>query len=66
MLATSRFPRAAAVIEILALAELFRTAAAGLEALTESGPGGEPAALRVAAHELVRTTVGELEGQVSL
>jgi len=66
MLATSRFPRAAAVIEILALAELFRIAATKLDALAEDAGKYEPTTLRRTAHGLVRTTVGELEGQVSL
>jgi len=66
MLATSRFPRAAAVLEILALAELFRSTAAGLDALAEKAWRYEPTSLRRATHGLVRNAVAELEGQVTL
>jgi hypothetical protein len=63
---SSRFPRAAALIDILALAELFRTTAAGLDALAESAWRHEPASLRRQAHGLVRELVVELQGQVGL
>jgi len=66
MLATSRFPRAAAVIEILALAELFRSTAGKLEGLAEDAGKYEPTTLRRAAHGVVRSLVVELEGQVTL
>ena len=65
MLASSRFPRAAALIEILALAELFRRTAASLDALAESSWRLEPTSLRAAAHGLARKAVAELDGQVS-
>ena len=66
MLATSRFPRAAACIEILALAELFRTATAKLEALAEDTGKCEPMTLRHTALDVVRGLLVELDGQVAL
>jgi len=66
MLATARFPRAAATIEILALAELFRNTATKLDALAEAADKYEPMTLRRAAHGVVRETVAELQGQVAL
>ena len=66
MLVASRFPRAAAVIEILAIAELCRCTTRALEALAENAGTCEPASLRRAAHALVRSLHAELQGQVSL
>lgn len=64
--AVSRFPRAAVVLEMLALAELMRTAVSGLESLANDAHKFEPNSMRRAAHALVRVLVAELDGQVVL
>lgn len=61
-----RFPRAAALLEVLALAELLRSTAAAIEILAESAWRTDPATLRRSTHALVRATVAQLEGRVSL
>lgn len=66
MHAVSRFPRAAVVLELLAIAELMRTAASELDRLATDAGRYEPNSLRRAAHARVRLLVGELEGQVVL
>lgn len=62
----ARFPRAAVVLELLAIAELMRTAASNLDRLANDAGRYEPNSLRRAAHAQVRILVGELEGQVVL
>ncbi len=66
MRAVSRFPRAAVVLELLAIAELMRSAASDLDRLANDAARYEPNSLRRAAHAQVRVLVGELEGQVVL
>ena len=66
MLATSRFPRAALAVEILAIAELCRGAVSALEALAENAGNYEPSTLRREAHGLVRALFAEVSGQVTL
>jgi hypothetical protein len=66
MLATARFPRAAVVVEILAIAELCRGATRALEGLAENAANYEPGSLRRLAHGLVRELVAEVAGQVTL
>lgn len=58
-----RFPRAQAILEALALAELLKQAARDLESLPADF---EPATLRRRAHGIIRGAVSELEGRVSL
>lgn len=66
MQAVSRFPRAAVVLEVLAIAELMRTAVSGLESLANEADKFEPNSMRRAAHAIVRVLVAELDGQVVL
>ncbi len=47
---TARFPRAAIVVEILAIAELCRGTTRALEALAENASNYEPSSLRRLAH----------------
>lgn len=57
---SARFPRATALLEILALAELFRDTAVGLDALAESGWRYEPTSLRSAAVDRIREAIDEI------
>lgn len=66
VLATGRFPRAAVVVEILAIAELCRATVSALEALALNAPLYEPSTLRREAYGLVRSLVAEVSGEVTL
>ena len=66
LIATSRFPRASVLSEIMALADLCRAAAAELDRMAEHASNYETCSLRRLAHGVVRALVAEVAGQVTL
>ena len=61
-----RFPRAAALLETLAIGELLYQAATDLELLAAAEPGYSAETLRRKSHAVVRALFAELSGKVSL
>lgn len=62
----TRFPHAAATLLAMGVAERLRQAAASLDKIASNAPLYEASTLRRLVSGIVRATVSEIEGQVSL